>query len=93
MPQSYTLEQHDWQFSAENSLNAVAALESGQVLHFPNLRFPLSEQASLSPDLVDPKRKNISFNINKDTLQGVAHAEHKAQVCAILNATMIWLKS
>lgn len=81
-----TLEHHDWQFSTENNLNAIEALESGKVLHFPNLRFELSpaEQALLSPALVDPKRKNISFNINTGTVQGVADAKHETQVRAIL---------
>ena len=51
---------------------AVEALEAGKVVYFPKLSFDLSgeELKFLSPDIVDPKTKNISFDKNKDALSG-----------------------
>lgn len=64
----------------------VDALEQGKVLFLPSLAFQLSpkEQALLTPELVDPKRKNISFNAQTGRLNGVAQAEKKNQVQALL---------
>lgn len=81
-----TLNNDDWHVDKADSVNAIEALESGKVLHFPNLAFSLSEEERdlLSPSLVDPKRKNISFNINKNQLNGAANPEHEEAVQAIL---------
>lgn len=55
----------DWHSpqAAGLSTQAQQALEQGQVLHFPQLKFALTEQelALLDPALTDPKRKNISL--------------------------------
>lgn len=81
-----TLNNDDWHVDKADGVNAIEAPESGKVLHFPNLAFSLSEEERdlLSPSLVDPKRKNISFNINKKQLNGVASPEHEKAVQAIL---------
>lgn len=68
----------NWQesFSVEQQTNAIDALENGQLIFFPQLEFTLSqeEQALLSPDYVNPKTKNISFNIHTNKIGGVANA-------------------
>lgn len=50
---------------------AIAALESGKVLYFPQLAFTLTadEQRLLTPDLRDPKVRNISLG-NDRVLKG-----------------------
>lgn len=51
---------------------AVNQLEKGLVLFFPRLDFSISEQERkfLSADKVDPKTKNISFDLRQDSLGG-----------------------
>lgn len=53
---------------------AIQALEGGKVLFFPSLSFPLhnNEYQFLSEETVDPKAKNISFDIHKDRLGGTS---------------------
>ena len=51
---------------------ALYSLERGKVLYMPNLSFSVlpDEECFLSPDKVDPKRKNISYDLKKDRLGG-----------------------
>ncbi|MEX3526887.1 MAG: Kdo hydroxylase family protein [Burkholderia sp.] len=51
----------------------LAAVETGKVLYFPNLRFAIEggEEALLDPALADPKRKNISLAPNGGAVAGV----------------------
>ncbi|CAH2797981.1 MAG: FIG00453592: hypothetical protein [uncultured Caballeronia sp.] len=51
----------------------LAGVESGKVLYFPNLRFPIEggELALLDPKIADPKRKNISLAPDGGALNGV----------------------
>lgn len=65
---------------------AVTSLEQGNVLFFPHLTFHLKaeELALLDPALVDPKRKNISFDPLKNLLHGMARKESEPQVKALL---------
>lgn len=53
---------------------------------FPTAEFcpERAEQALLGPELVDPKRKNISFNIDKNRLNGVASPANEAAVRTLL---------
>lgn len=65
----------DW--ACDNSGDSVAhALETGKVLFFPQLAFPLrpAEQALLTPDLLTPKARNISFS-EPAGLSGAAGSE------------------
>lgn len=59
-------------FSPESQLAAIQALEGGQILLLPQLPFLLlkEEQKFLTPSLSDMKCKNISFNIQNDSLKG-----------------------
>lgn len=58
--------------SQEIKHRAIEALEQGKVVYFPKLHFQLNDDETgfLSPSLVDPKSKNISYDINKDQLGG-----------------------
>ena len=66
----------DWTgpFDVESRARALAALEQGHVLYFPQLAFPLDEgeRAFLDPKLTDGKAKNISLNHANGKLQGTS---------------------
>ncbi len=65
-----TLDISNW--NTESSDAAVDALESGKVVFFPHLAFTLteSEKRFLNPDIVNPKSKNISYDIGNDRFAG-----------------------
>ena len=60
---------------------AVTALEAGRVLYFPTLSFPLynEEEIFLSTEQIDPKSKNISYDIRNDRLGGSLRTGEEAQ--------------
>lgn len=66
--------------------SAVDTLEQGKVLFLPELAFNLSpdELTLLTPTLVDPKRKNISYSAQSGKLQGVAQDNKKPAVQRLL---------
>lgn len=71
-----------WEADTSDHDNIVSSLERGEVLYFPELPFVLqSDEAELlDPALVSPKRKNIMYQTDKDTIRGVAEevsAENK----------------
>jgi len=74
------------QWAAQEASSAVSELEQGKVLFLPELAFTLSEQEMplLDPALVDPKRKNISYQPLSGKLTGVAVAERRQQVQELL---------
>ncbi|HCU0430529.1 TPA: Kdo hydroxylase family protein, partial [Serratia marcescens] len=74
------------QWAAAEASSAVSELEQGKVLFLPELAFTLSEQemSLLDPTLVDPKRKNISYQPLSGKLSGVAVAERRQQVQQLL---------
>lgn len=51
---------------------SIQSLENGSVLLYPHLKFGLEEQEKefLSPAILKPGTKNISYNIHTDTLSG-----------------------
>ncbi|MCA0402899.1 MAG: Kdo hydroxylase family protein [Proteobacteria bacterium] len=63
----------------ENDKNeALASLESGRVVYFPNLSFEFNEvqtNALLRPDILDGKHKNISFDYQTQKLGGFKKEE------------------
>ncbi|AHG22335.1 3-deoxy-D-manno-oct-2-ulosonic acid (Kdo) hydroxylase family protein [Chania multitudinisentens RB-25] len=81
-----TLPHQDWSDVPLASIDAVAALEQGKVLFFPHLAFNLSEAEKklLTPELVDPKRKNISYQPEQQKLTGVALADKYEMVQKLL---------
>jgi len=86
-PQSviHSLPNTQWDEPANNA-SAVEALEQGKVLFLPRLAFTLTaeEQLLLTPDLVDAKRKNISFNPQTGKVNGMATEDKTSQVKALL---------
>src|SRR5438309_1546825 len=70
--QILTLDLGSWQVASPEN-RWIAALESGKVLFFPRLAFPLSrqEQALLRPELLDARARNISLDA-QSRLNGVA---------------------
>jgi len=62
-PRIVELPIHDWAAASENP-EWIADLEAGKVLYFPNLAFtPREEEKRLfTPDIRDPKSRNISLN-------------------------------
>jgi len=68
------LDIRDWAgpFPRNVTDRAVAALEAGQILYMPDLRFELdaSERRFLSPSYLNGKSKNISFNLQTGALGG-----------------------
>lgn len=71
----------DWSASIPHEVQerAVNALENGQVLFLPNLPFELleNEKIFLSTAKVDPKSKNVSYDIKQDRLAGTLHEGSK----------------
>ena len=62
---------------------AVTRLESGQVIYCHQLEFALSceELVLLTPDLCDTRKKNISYDYNKQRLSGLSkHNPYAPQV-------------
>lgn len=70
-----TFESRQWNdpFSESNQARAIAQLESGSVLMFPQLPFLLSqeEKCFLTPDCADPHAKNIGYHPETNRLWGV----------------------
>lgn len=81
-----TLPVKEWNSQEGHSVQALNALEQGQVLSLPALDFPLTEpeQSCLREETVAPGRKNISYRANSDQLFGVASAEQEATVRQLL---------
>lgn len=61
------IEATEWKFAAVNDA-WIGALESGKVLYFPRLAFTLTaaEQRFLTPEIRDPKTRNISLDAEGD---------------------------
>lgn len=82
---THSLPLRHWDQPADNG-SVVEALEQGKVILLPELAFTLSpdELALLTPELVDPKRKNISYNAQRGEVNGVAQEEKKQAVKNLL---------
>ncbi|WP_083615879.1 Kdo hydroxylase family protein [Pantoea sp. 1.19] len=74
-----------WQPAPETP-SQVSALERGKVLWLPRLAFALrpEELPLLDEAVVDPRRKNISFQPDSGRLKGVADAQHDAPIRALM---------
>lgn len=71
----------DAPISKDLQQKAILALEHGKALYFPSLSFDLhaSEKQFLSSKQVDPKSKNISYNLLNDKLGGTISQGEEAQ--------------
>jgi hypothetical protein len=78
--ETFDTEAWDTTFSEEIKQRAIQALEGGKVLYFPHLPFILNkdEKCFLSPQIADPKTKNISYDSNRDRLAGTVCSEGEA---------------
>jgi hypothetical protein len=58
--------------SKEIQRKAIHSLEEGRVLYLPSLPFALQpdEEQFLTPENIDPKRKNISYDLKSDRVGG-----------------------
>ncbi|MBS0621671.1 MAG: Kdo hydroxylase family protein [Verrucomicrobia bacterium] len=59
-------------FSPDVQAMAIKALEGGKVLYFPALAFSLDqdETSLLSPTILDPRAKNVSYDCHRQKLGG-----------------------
>ena len=64
----------------------IKALEAGKVLHFSQLQFPLPliEQGLLTPEIRNPKSRNISLNNNRQLKGALGDDETKIALSAML---------
>lgn len=80
-----------WQesFSQAKQTEFTTAIEDGQILYFPELPFSLSESELkiLSPEYVNSKSKNISFDLMTDEIRGLA-PEVSAQKAELIRAML-----
>lgn len=80
----YNVSIKNWQssFSQEEAQKIIVALESGQVIVFPNLPFNLEadEQRLLELKLEPKRAKNISFNAKNNEVRGLADLTVKHSV-------------
>ena len=80
-----SIELQDWdQASADPA--SQAALEAGKVLFFPQLGFALQEheKAFLTPDIRDPKSRNISLNVDGRLKGAVGDAATQQALVAMI---------
>jgi hypothetical protein len=81
MPLEY-IDIQSWEEPIQQNVQnkAIQSLENGHVLYFPSLPFSLHEyeQCLLSPKISDPKSKNVSYDIRKDSLRGAICPEKEA---------------
>lgn len=77
---SISLNSWEESFSDQIQSQAIKALETGKVLFFPHLPFMLKEEEKifLDPSIVDPKSKNISYDIRSDRLGGTTSKNEAA---------------
>ncbi len=70
-----------WTASADARASEIEALESGRVLHFTRLAFPLGpgEEALLDPALSDGRAKNIGYDPATGRVSGTAAAGERHQ--------------
>lgn len=75
--ETITLESWDTEISPVVKQKAIYALENGKVLYFPALAFPIrtDERHLLSPEIADPKSKNVSYDKVNDRLSGMQCSE------------------
>src|SRR5580704_14656042 len=81
MREEFSIAQWQGPFDGPTRARAIAALESGQVLYFPQLPFRLtnSEMEFLDASLTDGKAKNISLDHTSGKLQGSSASGERAQ--------------
>src|ERR1700679_2765638 len=87
MREEFSIAQWQGPFDGPTRARAIAALENGRVLYFPQLPFRLtnSEQEFLDAALTDGKAKNISWDHATGRLQGTsADGERATRLAAMI---------
>lgn len=78
-----TLDLNSFDMSVSKNIQeqALFSLEGGKVIFLPNLHFELTpeELSFLTPNIVDPKSKNISYDRRTDRLSGTTCKEIEAE--------------
>lgn len=84
MKSLHTFNITEWDLKASTDIQnqAIESLENGKVLFFPALPFELTKEELilLSPSIIDPKSKNISYNIQNDRLGGTSCQEDQREL-------------
>jgi hypothetical protein len=83
--QILTVNAADWQIAAPHD-EWIAALEAGKVLYFPQLAFRLTaqEQRFLTPEIRDPKTRNISLDANGRLKGAIGDAAMQEELVAMI---------
>ncbi len=85
--QIITIPGSDWQQDhGAAKADYLSALEAGKVLYFPQLAFTLAEDERrfLTPDIRDPKSRNISLNADRSLKGAQADAVTQAALAAMI---------
>ena len=79
------IEGSDWR-PAHTETSWITDLEAGKVLYFPRLGFELAaaERAFLTPDIRDPKSRNISLNADGSLKGALGDAATQAALAAMV---------
>jgi hypothetical protein len=79
------IDSRSWQLSAPQD-GWIRALEAGKVLFFPNLAFELAnaEKRFLTPDIRDPKTRNISLDANGRLKGATGDAQAQQELAAMI---------
>lgn len=83
----YTADDWNSQFQEHEQKTALTDLEAGKILYCPQLSFKLhlEEQPLFVPYYMSKKTKNISFNLNTDTLSGIqTNQKHQLKLKVML---------
>lgn len=90
--QIYTLDVSDLKsLNIQDGQSALAALESGKVIHFPSYFFnsdALTDQNMLSEQILDGKHKNVSFDYRTQRLGGYQQQADKPDLANNLKLFM-----
>ncbi|TFW09824.1 3-deoxy-D-manno-oct-2-ulosonic acid (Kdo) hydroxylase [Oxalobacteraceae bacterium OM1] len=83
--QILTIDSDAWQVAAPRD-EWIAAVEAGKVLYFPRLAFRLSdaERRFLTPDIRDPKTRNISLDASGRLKGAVGDAASQQELAAMI---------
>lgn len=71
----------------------IAHLESGQVIHLPNLSFKIDNPELFNPALCDTKRKNISYDYQTQKIGGMSKHPHRQHVQTMMHGFALYAKT
>lgn len=90
----YTLDASDLDQPTLRDSQHITHLESGQVIHLPNLSFKINNPELFNPALCDMKKKNISYDYQTQKLGGIsAHHPQQQHVQTMMHAFALYAKT